>query len=71
MTNPPCPKCHSAHTGPKGATTTGNQRYRCWDCQHSWTPSPAKRGRPLLGDAPLTPAEKMRRARAKKKQADT
>jgi hypothetical protein len=66
---PYCPHCDSGDVQRYGTTTAGSVRYRCKSCKHTFTPNAAKRGRPMIGDRPLTPTEKMQRQRAKKKPA--
>jgi InsA N-terminal domain len=60
-----CPNCQSVSTRGNGQTSSGTQRYRCNECNKSFTFTVV--GRPLLGDRPLTSYERVKRARAKKR----
>ncbi len=54
-----CPHCSSSNTKRNGKTAKGTQRYYCTDCSSSFTGSAV--GRPsILGDRPLTEAERKR-----------
>ncbi len=68
MSTPSCPHC-GGNTQRYGTTTAGSPRCRCKVCKRTFSPAPAKRGRPMLGDAPLSSAEKAKRQRAKRKKA--
>lgn len=40
-----CPKCHdSLKQSKNGKTASGSQRYRCFQCQHSYTPNKKAHG---------------------------
>ena len=61
---PQCPSCGSYDSYKRGGA-----RRSCKDCGKYYTPgtkSQGKIGRPLIGDRPMTPAEKVKRHRAKK-----
>ncbi len=62
-----CPECRSDNTRRNGRTKAGRQTYRCKDCGRRFTGNPEGRP-PVLGDRPLTEAEKKRRYRQKKRQ---
>lgn len=46
-----------------GFTPAGSQRYKCKKCGKTFCENP-KRGRPLIGDRPMTSAERKRRIRS-------
>lgn len=58
-----CPHCQSDRTRNNGKTSSGTQRYRCNDCNKSFTLTPV--GRPCLGEVPLTNYERVKRHRQK------
>lgn len=66
--NPSCPYCGSNARINK-YLRSGKIQYRCNSkaCGKAFTPGREKGGRPMLGDRPLTAAERMRRSRAAKK----
>ena len=55
-----------------GKDPNGHQRYLCRSCRKSRVDSPGyKRGcRPILGDRPMTAAERKQRSRDKKKKEE-
>lgn len=64
-----CPKCGSSSTIAHSATAAGSPRRKCNDCGKAWVTGKGngKGGRKMLGDRKLTPAEKQRRYRERKK----
>lgn len=65
-----CPHCQHSPCHKHSRTKAGTQRYKCPACGKVHSDTIAPQGRPMLGDRPLTPAEKMRRHRAKKKNGE-
>lgn len=61
MTNPLCPQCSSITI--KNGKTSGSQRYRCKACEYTFTEGDRSKGRPLVGDNPMTDAERYKRYR--------
>ncbi len=59
-----CPDCHSEDTRRNGRTKSGRQTYKCKACGRRFTGNPEGRP-PVMGDRPLTEAEKKRRYRQK------
>lgn len=65
---PSCPYCASSETVRHGRNKGDKQRYLCTQCARTFVEKPdTPKGRPTIGDRPMTPAEKMRRSRQKKK----
>ena len=64
-----CPHCHHSPCQRRGKTKAGTQRWWCPQCRRGYSESGMK-GRPTIGDRPMTDAERMRRSRAKKKSAE-
>jgi hypothetical protein len=66
-----CPLCQRK-LNKVGFNTSGNQRWRCRfeGCGYSRTDGGFIRGRYPDGDRPMTPYERLKRCRAKKKQSD-
>lgn len=63
---PACPSC-GGQGHKHSVSSTGAQRYRCAACKRTWSSSTGRAaGRPLLGEAKLTNAEKQRRYRERK-----
>ena len=60
-----CPRCNSNNYRIGGSTPKGTIRYRCKDCDKTWSDRPI--GRPTVGDVAMTDAERQRRSRAKRK----
>lgn len=58
-----CPKCHHI-----GATHSTANWYRCLACKHQFSIADNPKGRPMIGDRPLTPYEKVKRSLEKKKK---
>jgi transposase-like protein len=66
-----CPHCKSDRAVKRNGKRKTKQRYFCGECDRAFVENPTppnKRGRPAIGDKPLTPAEKMKRYREKKRK---
>lgn len=61
-----CPYCNCDRTKKNGKTVSGEQAYRCKECDRRFSGNPP--GRKLLGDRKLTSAEKSKRYRDKKRK---
>ena len=61
-----CPHCHYSPCHRHDKTRAGTQRWMCPQCLKAHSESGLK-GRPSIGDRPMTDAERMRRSRKKKR----
>jgi len=59
--HPACPHC-GGDTRKNGKTKSDNQAYRCKECDRRFSTQPT--GRPTIGDAPMTAAQRKQRQRA-------
>jgi len=51
-----------------GKDKAGYQRWRCPDCHRVINENPNPRGRPMVGDKPMTSAEKKRKSRREQRE---
>jgi hypothetical protein len=61
-----CPRCNSNKFRISGFTKVGSPRYRCRDCDKTWSDKPV--GRPPLGEETMSNSEYQRRFLAKRKK---
>jgi hypothetical protein len=64
-----CPHCQHSPCHRHSKTKAGTQRYKCPSCGRVHSESGLK-GRPTVGDRPMTAAQRMQRSRAKKKNTE-
>jgi transposase-like protein len=62
-----CPHCQLTNIKKNGKSKTGNQKYKCKDCGKYWEDTLNFKGRPLINDCPLTPAQRAKNYRQRKK----
>ena len=63
-----CPQCGSTQFKKNGKTSDGLfNRFKCSECGKRWSNSPRKRGGQIIGDRPMSAAERQRKSRERKK----
>ena len=62
-----CPRCDSTNIIGNGFTNAGTNRKRCKDCGKSFSINPRRRGGKPKGDKAMSPAERMKALRARRK----